>query len=283
MTSPTGTASPEVLSLQELLRVLRHQWLVIVTFVALAVLTAASYTHFFLSPCYQATTTIRVERAEGQISLFQPTGRSVDRVFLNDQIAILQSAQLWHPVIEELDLERRIPAGLERSEWTVATTYRYVLNEMLEVRENPSSSILNVVGRPAVKLSAAKALTSLHGRKLRELLDPLRGSFDVIFLDSPPILGISDAAVLARMADGVVAVIQRGRNPQAMTRRAVHILRQVEANLVGCILNNVLAMNGEDYICYTQNDPSYASENSPRQARPNGQIRPDRITLTDRA
>ena len=97
------------------------------------------------------------------------------------------------------------------------------------------------------------SLTILHGRKVVDLLTQLRGSYDKILLDSPPVIGISDSAILASMADGVIFIVQHRRNPQSMTMRARQILENVEGRIVGVVLNQVPQSGSEDYNYYTSN------------------------------
>jgi len=60
--------------------------------------------------------------------------------------------------------------------------------------------------------------------RLRALIADLRLRYDKIVFDSPPIIGVSDASVLASTVDGAVLLIQHRRNPQSMVLRAQQIL-----------------------------------------------------------
>jgi capsular exopolysaccharide synthesis family protein len=97
------------------------------------------------------------------------------------------------------------------------------------------------------------SLSLLHGTQFSALLDAVRGRYDKVLLDSPPIIGISDSSVLASHADGVVLVVQHRRNPQSMTLRAKQILENVEGKILGAVLNQVPDSGDEDYNYYTSN------------------------------
>lgn len=102
-------------------------------------------------------------------------------------------------------------------------------------------------------------LSLLHTARLRELLGILRGRYDKIMFDSPPIIGVSDSSVLASVADGVVMLIQHRRNPQSMVVRAQQTIESIKTPLLGVVLNQVPANAGGDYEYYTHNYTYYSN------------------------
>lgn len=91
------------------------------------------------------------------------------------------------------------------------------------------------------------------------IIGELRERFDRILFDSPPVQAVSDAAVLARLSDGVVLVAHGGKTSRDELARAAHRLSEVNANTVGVILNNLDITNrkyGYYYYqyAYGQND-----------------------------
>ena len=103
-------------------------------------------------------------------------------------------------------------------------------------------------------------LGMLHAQRLAELITALRERYDRILFDSPPIIGVSDASVLASAMDGALLLIQHRRNPQGMTVRAQHTLNAARTPLIGAILNQVPADSGEDYGYYSHNYAYYSSD-----------------------
>ncbi|MEZ4711196.1 MAG: polysaccharide biosynthesis tyrosine autokinase [Caldilineaceae bacterium] len=77
----------------------------------------------------------------------------------------------------------------------------------------------------------------LSSQKMRKLLTNLGEMADVVIFDSPPLLGLSDAAILANRADGVLLVVEADQTDLGAARQAVAILHQANANLIGAILN----------------------------------------------
>jgi Mrp family chromosome partitioning ATPase len=74
---------------------------------------------------------------------------------------------------------------------------------------------------------------------MEELLRRLEEDADIVVLDTPPTLVVSDANVLAARASGVLMVVNTGKTRRAAVRQAVEGLRKVGANVLGCVLNMV--------------------------------------------
>lgn len=100
-------------------------------------------------------------------------------------------------------------------------------------------------------------LSVLNSRHLQEVIEKLLPSYDKILLDSPPMIGVSDASVIVDKADGVVFVIQHRKNPASMTLRAKSILDNVAHWVYGAVLNQVPHSGDEDYNYYTTNYTHY--------------------------
>ena len=79
----------------------------------------------------------------------------------------------------------------------------------------------------------------LGSRKMKEILDDLRQKFEFIVIDSPPVIALSDAAVLSVVSDGVLLVFDGQRTSTAYAQKAVERLETVRARLLGVILNGV--------------------------------------------
>ncbi len=75
--------------------------------------------------------------------------------------------------------------------------------------------------------------------KMSSALALLRDYVDFVVLDSPPLLSVSDALILANMVDGVVLVIEGGRTPREAVRKASDRLVSVGGRILGALINNV--------------------------------------------
>lgn len=87
----------------------------------------------------------------------------------------------------------------------------------------------------------------LESAALAELLAQLRERYDVIVLDSPPVLPVADPLILARVVDGVVLVPRVGRTTRGQLLRTVEQLRRSGARLLGLVLNEVDERQGDAY------------------------------------
>ena len=79
----------------------------------------------------------------------------------------------------------------------------------------------------------------LSSGRTAELLDLLKSMCDILLVDSPPILPVTDALVLAKMVDATILVGTAGRTTRKEIHRSVELLHQVDAPLVGAVLNGV--------------------------------------------
>jgi non-specific protein-tyrosine kinase len=79
----------------------------------------------------------------------------------------------------------------------------------------------------------------MGSRRMEEIVAMLAGQADQVFFDTPPVVAVTDAAVLATKVDGVLLVIGAGKTRREYARMAVQRLQQINARLVGTVLTNV--------------------------------------------
>lgn len=103
---------------------------------------------------------------------------------------------------------------------------------------------------PAGSLSQNPA-DLLGSERLEKLIVYLRQHFDWIVIDSPPILAVTDAALISQVVSGVLVVVDCGRTPREVASAAVDRLEAVRAPLLGAMLNRVAFDADEDaYLAY---------------------------------
>jgi capsular exopolysaccharide synthesis family protein len=98
----------------------------------------------------------------------------------------------------------------------------------------------------------------LSGVRMRVLLQELAKSFDLVILDTPPVLATADAGILASIADGVLLVVRAGQTDRVAAKRAHQQLMYVGATVVGTVLNDPggeMSAYGDYYYPY-----EYAAE-----------------------
>ena len=91
----------------------------------------------------------------------------------------------------------------------------------------------------------------LNSQRMIDLIHEVKHDYDMVFFDSPPILGVSDASVIASSVDMTLVVVQHRRFPRAMLQRVKAGLTNVGAKIVGCVLNNTDIRHDEYYEYYT--------------------------------
>ena len=79
----------------------------------------------------------------------------------------------------------------------------------------------------------------LGSKKMRMLLEELKEKYDMILFDSPPVIAVTDAAVLSTLLDGVVLVSSSGSTSREALQRAITLLENVKSRLIGGVLNKI--------------------------------------------
>jgi capsular exopolysaccharide synthesis family protein len=90
----------------------------------------------------------------------------------------------------------------------------------------------------------------LSSRQMSELLASARGMYDVIIIDTPPIMSVTDAQIVATQSDGVVLVIDSGQVKKGSVLKAKASLEHVNAKLIGVVLNNINRKTASSYSYY---------------------------------
>ncbi len=98
----------------------------------------------------------------------------------------------------------------------------------------------------------------LNSRRMSELIQDVKQRFDLVLIDSPPILGVSDASVLASEVDLTMIVVQHRKLPRNMLVRVKQAVENVGGQVVGVVLNNVDVRSDNQYQYYTSYYTYYA-------------------------
>lgn len=87
----------------------------------------------------------------------------------------------------------------------------------------------------------------LGSRRMGVLIERLRAAADIVLFDTPPVVAVTDAAVLAPRVDGVLLVLYAGHTRRDRARQARQVLEKVKANIVGVVLNGAPLEQGYSY------------------------------------
>jgi capsular exopolysaccharide synthesis family protein len=98
----------------------------------------------------------------------------------------------------------------------------------------------------------------LNGPRMCELIRQLKQHYDIVFFDSPPILGVSDASILVSEVENTIMVVQYRRFPRNMLQRVKTTVTHVGGNLIGVVLNNVDIHQDDSYRYYSNYKDYYA-------------------------
>ena len=124
------------------------------------------------------------------------------------------------------------------------------------LKQNSLPEVIQTTTLPGMDFMASGKLPNssmgiLGSAQMKEMIAELRQRYDFIFFDSPPILGVSDASVLASEVDMVIQVIQYRRYPQPMNVRAKQMIEKVGGHFAGIVLNNINMSQDEGYYYYS--------------------------------
>ncbi|MGJ8656413.1 MAG: polysaccharide biosynthesis tyrosine autokinase [Akkermansiaceae bacterium] len=124
----------------------------------------------------------------------------------------------------------------------------------------------------------ADAAGILNSRRMSEMVQDVKQRFDLVLIDSPPILGVSDASVLASEVDLTMIVVQHRKLPRNMLMRVKQAVENVGGTVLGVVLNNVDVRSDSQYQYYTSYYTYYApSEIDRDKTSANAVEMPERI------
>lgn len=144
------------------------------------------------------------------------------------------------------------------------------------LKQNALEEVIQTTNLPSLDFMASGKLPSsslgiLSSAQMRDLITELKRRYDFVFFDSPPIMGVSDASILASEVDMTLQVIQYRRYPQPMNIRAKQMIEKVGGNLVGIVLNNINVSQDENYYYYSGYYNEYYSKNEDSEPEAGGE------------
>jgi len=121
-----------------------------------------------------------------------------------------------------------------------------------------ATSVPNLHFLPSGRLPRT-SLGVLDPKRIGELISSLKTKYDVVLIDTPPLVGISDSAIIAKEADGAILVVQYRKYPRDMLIKAKQMIETLGVTTVGAVLNNINIMR-DDYYYYYHSDYSDYSD-----------------------
>ena len=112
-----------------------------------------------------------------------------------------------------------------------------------------ATSVPNLHFLPSGRLPRT-SLGVLDPKRIGELIASLKTKYDVILIDTPPLVGISDSSIIAKETDGAILVVQYRKYPRDMLIKAKQIMDTLGVTMIGAVLNNINIMRDDYYYYY---------------------------------
>jgi capsular exopolysaccharide synthesis family protein len=124
-----------------------------------------------------------------------------------------------------------------------------LLMEELEIGEvvHKYSENLNILTCGTIPQNPSEVLAS---RVMKRVLEEAAKEYNFIILDTPPVIAVTDAQILATRVEGVILVINSSVTPIEASKKAKNLLKAVNANIIGVVLNKVKTKKGSYYTYY---------------------------------
>ncbi|MDD5644136.1 MAG: polysaccharide biosynthesis tyrosine autokinase [bacterium] len=125
------------------------------------------------------------------------------------------------------------------------------LGDVLKGKLALDSAVQNTSEENLKFIPCGKTLSGFVGllspQKIKELIAGLKDKSDIILIDAPPLIGVSDSSMLVNESDAVILVVQHRKYPKDMAKRAVKTMRAQGVNVIGAVLNNINFVRDDDY------------------------------------
>ena len=79
----------------------------------------------------------------------------------------------------------------------------------------------------------------LSSNAMKNFIEKVKNTYNIILMDSPPVVSVTDASIISTYADATILVVKSGKTEIETVKRAQEILEKVNANIIGVVLNNI--------------------------------------------
>jgi succinoglycan biosynthesis transport protein ExoP len=139
-----------------------------------------------------------------------------------------------------VDADMRLPSV----QYRLRVNARPGLSEILSGQSSVNEAVLQDTILPGLDLIVAGSIPPLPSELLgsslmSEIVADLRKKYDYVVFDTPPVLSVTDPAIVASLADGALLVVRQGLCTRRMLTRAAETLRALEVRLYGFVFNGV--------------------------------------------
>jgi polysaccharide biosynthesis transport protein len=225
-------------------------------------LVVAQHPFSIFSDSYRTTRTailLAQARSPLQVVLFTSANPSEGKTvtLLNLAITLAQSGR--RVVVVDADLRRgncHTLLGLPNRNGLTAILYKRLTLE--ECVQKTGIERLFLLPRGVVPANSTDLLGS---PEMKGILQGLREHFDIILIDSPPVIAVSDAVILSTECDGVLLVFHAHKTTTEAAHRVVETLKTADVRILGAVLNGV-DLRSRDYAYYRRSYQAYSATSS---------------------
>lgn len=118
------------------------------------------------------------------------------------------------------------------------------IEEVVQALEIPN---LSIITSGVIPPNPAEMLGS---NRMTAIIQHLKSIYDIILIDTPPLLAVTDAQIVASKCDGAILVVDQGRVKRDIGKKAIQNLQAVNARILGVVLNNVKRKANEEAYYY---------------------------------
>ncbi len=118
------------------------------------------------------------------------------------------------------------------------------LKDAIKHNDTLNFDLLNT-GKKATNISYV-----LESKQLKELIHELKEMYDIVLVDCPPVLAVSDPIVISSFCDATLFIVSQLRTERKIAKEAVRVLKENNVNIIGCVfteVNNKIKYGGANY------------------------------------
>jgi capsular exopolysaccharide synthesis family protein len=116
--------------------------------------------------------------------------------------------------------------------------------ELDEILQTPGMDNLHIITCGTIPTNPAEIL---HSDTMNAFIEEVQEAYDYVLIDTPPVIPVSDAAILGARCDGVIFVYEVGKVGRAALKRAKFLIENVKGEVVGIVLNKIKAEVSPDF------------------------------------
>ncbi len=138
---------------------------------------------------------------------------------------------------------------------------------------DPAESVIIAMVQPGLSVITSGPIPPspselIASNRMQALIDELAGKFDIVIIDSPPVLGLADAPLMAPLADGVIMVIEADRGRRGALKASLRRLRAMRPVILGAVLTKFDSRRNSYRNSYYSDDYyAYKSDDAKAEAR----------------